>query len=72
VLGFVSIVSTSLGLSFASKFVFVFLSAFFAIFLGVMVLRGIRPYRRHLLDAGLAVVGILTASVSCISLFASL
>ena len=72
VLGFVSIVSTSLGLSFASKFVFVFLSAFFAIFLGVMVLRRIRPYRRHLLDAGLAVVGILTASVSCISLFASL
>ncbi len=72
VLGFVSTLLGSLGLSFASRFVFVFLSAFFAIFLGVMVMRGIRPYRKHLLDAGLAVVGILTASVSAINLLNSL
>jgi len=72
VLGFVSTLSASLGSSFASKFVFVFLSAFFAIFLGVVVMKSIRPYRAHLLDAGLAAVGILMASVSAITLFNSL
>jgi hypothetical protein len=71
-LGFVSTLFASLGLTFASKFVFVFLSAFFAIFLGVAVMRSIRPYRDHLLDAGLAVVGIVAASVSGITLLNSL
>jgi len=72
VLGLVSTFFTSLDLNFASRFVFVFLTAFFAIFLGVMVMRSIRPYREHLLDAGLAAVGALTASVSVITLFNSL
>lgn len=72
VLGFVSTLLASLGLTFASRFVFVFLSAFFAIFLGVAVMRSIRPYREHLLDAGLAVVGILMASLSGITLLNSL
>jgi len=72
VLGFVSTLFASLGLPFASRFVFVFLSTFFAIFLGVAVMRSIRPYRDHLLDAGLAVVGILMASVAGITLLNSL
>jgi hypothetical protein len=72
VLGFVSTLISSLGLNFASRFTLVFLTAFFAIFYGVMVMRSIRPYRKHLLDAGLAAVGILMASVSAITLLNSL
>ncbi len=72
VLGFLSTFLTSLGLNFASRFTLVFLTAFFAIFYGVIVMRSIRPYREHLLDAGLVVVGILTASISVITLFNSL
>ena len=71
-LGFLSTLFASLDLNFASRFVFVFLTAFVAIFLGVIVMRSIRPYREHLLDAGLAAVGILTASVSVITLFNNL
>jgi len=71
-LGFLSTFLTSLGLNFASRFTLVFLTAFFAIFYGVIVMRSIRPYREHLLDAGLAAVGILMASVSAIALLNSL
>ncbi len=71
-LGFLSTLFTPLGLSFASRFTLVFLTAFFAIFLGVVVMKSTRPYREHLLDAGLAALGILTASVSVITLLNSL
>jgi hypothetical protein len=72
VLGFVSTFITSLSLNFASRFTLVFLAAFFAVFYGVIVMRSIRPYRKHLLDAGLAAVGILMATISVITLFNSL
>jgi len=72
ILGFVSIVFASAGGSFAHKFVFVFLSAFFAIFLGVMAMKRIKSYRRRLLDTALAITGIVIASVSAIALLTSL
>jgi predicted Ser/Thr protein kinase len=70
-IGLLSIFLGSVGLSFASRFVFVFLSAFFAVFLGVMVIKSVRPYRDHLPDAILATVGVVTGSVSVLSLFGS-
>jgi len=72
VLGFVSILFVSAGWGFAQKFVFVFLSAFFAIFLGVMAMKNIKSYRDRFLDTALAITGIVIASVSAIILFTSL
>jgi len=72
VLGFVSILFVSAGWGFAQKFVFVFLSAFFAIFLGLMVMKNIKSYRDRFLDTALAIIGIVVASVSAITLFTSL
>lgn len=72
VLGFVSILFVSAGGGFAQKFVFVFLSAFFAIFLGVMAMKRIKSYRDRFLDTALAITGIIIASVSAIKLFTSL
>ncbi len=72
VLGFVSILFVSAGGGFAQKFVFVFLSAFFAIFLGVMAMKRIKSYRDRFLDTALAITGIVIASVSAIKLFTSL
>ncbi len=72
VLGFVSILSVSAGGGFAQKFVFVFLSAFFAGFLGVMAMKRIKSYRDHLLDTALAITGIVIAAISAITLFTSL
>jgi tRNA A-37 threonylcarbamoyl transferase component Bud32 len=69
VLGFVSIVITSVAPGLVDKIVLVFPPALIAIFLGALVMRRIRPYWEHLLDAGLAIVGIFTGSISCISLF---
>ena len=70
VLGLVSIVFASAGLGFASKFTLVFLSAFFAIFLGVTTIKLIKSYHDHLLDAALAVAGIAAAAISGIALLA--
>jgi len=72
VLGFVSILFVSAGGGFAQKFMFVFLSAFFAIFLGVMAMKRIKSYRDRFLDTALAITGIVIASVSAIKLFTSL
>jgi len=72
VLGFVSILFVSAGGGFAQKFVFVFLSAFFAIFLGVMAMKRIKSYRARFLDTALAITGIVIASISAITLFTSL
>jgi len=72
VLGFVSILFVSAGGGFAQKFVFVFLSAFFAIFLGVMAMKRIKSYRDRFLDTALAITGIVIASISAIKLFTSL
>jgi len=70
VLGLVSIVFASAGLGFASKFTLVFLSAFFAIFLGVTTIKLIKSYREHLLDAALAIAGIAAAVICGIALLA--
>ena len=72
VLGFVSILFASKGGGFAQKFVFVFLSAFFAIFLGVMAMKRIKSYRDRLLDTALAITGIVIAAISAIALFTNL
>jgi hypothetical protein len=72
VLGFVSILIVSAGGSFAQKFVFVFLSAFFSIFLGVMAMKRIKSYRDRFFDTVLAIIGIVIAFVSAITLFTSL
>ena len=49
---------------------FVFMPAFFSIFLAVMVMKTIKSYRDHRLDAGLAIIGILAALISGVGLFA--
>jgi hypothetical protein len=48
------------------------LSAFFAIFLGVMAMKNIKSYRDRLLDTALAIIGIVIASISAITLLTSL
>jgi hypothetical protein len=68
VLGLASTFFVAVGLTSAGGFVFVFLSAFFAVFLGVMVFKSIGSYREHWLDAGLATVGIVAAIISVITL----
>jgi hypothetical protein len=70
VLGLAAIVFASAGLGFASKFTLVFLSAFFAIFLGVTTMKLIKSYRDHLLDAALAIAGIAAAVICGIALLA--
>jgi len=68
-LGLLSMFLVAVDMSFASKFVFVFNSAFFAVLLGVLVSKRIRPYRHHLADTVLVIVGIVTGSISVLSLF---
>jgi tRNA A-37 threonylcarbamoyl transferase component Bud32 len=70
VLGLAAIVFASAGLGFAAAFTLVFLSAFFAIFLGVTTIKLIRSYRDHLLDAALAITGIAAAVISGVGLLA--
>ncbi len=68
-LGLLSAFFVALDMSFASSFVLVFLSAFFAVWLGVTVFKSARPHRNHLADTILVIVGIITGSVSVLSLF---
>jgi len=70
ILGLVSLLSASFNLGFTAGFMFVFLPAFFSIFLAVMVMKTIKSYRDHRLDVGLAITGILAALISGIGLFA--
>jgi hypothetical protein len=72
VLGLVSILLASHAHGFIDKFVFSFLPAFFAAFLGVMAVKRIRFYRDHPLDTGLAVLGILAALITALTIFGSL
>ncbi len=69
VLGFVSILMPSFAPGRIDWLVLVFPPAFIAIFLGVLVMRRIRPYRHHIGDAILVIVGIVTGSISILSLF---
>jgi hypothetical protein len=71
VLGFVSILITSRAPGRIDWLVLVFPPAFISIFLGVLVMRRIRPYRHHIGDAILVIVGIVTGSISVLSLFGS-
>lgn len=68
VLGLVSIFILSLGTSFAAKFAYGFLCIFLAAFLGVMAIRGIKDFRKHLIETGFAAAGLLFALVSFIRL----
>jgi len=70
ILGLVSLLSASFNPGFASGFVFVFLPAFYSIFLAVTVMKTIKSYRDHRLDVVLAIVGILAALIASIGLFA--
>jgi tRNA A-37 threonylcarbamoyl transferase component Bud32 len=70
ILGLVSLLSASFNLGFTGGFVFVFLPAFFSIFLGLKVIRTIQSYRDHRLVIGLAIAGILAGLISGIGLFA--
>jgi tRNA A-37 threonylcarbamoyl transferase component Bud32 len=70
ILGLVSLLSASLNPGFTGGFVFVFLPAFFSIFLGLKVIRTIQSYRDHRLVVGLAIAGILAGLISGIGLFA--
>lgn len=66
VLGLLSVFLISSG---HHRFVFVFLAGFFAIFLGVAAIRNVRSYQDHLADKIFAIVGIVTGSISVLSLF---
>jgi len=68
VLGLCAILFASAPLGFAGKFTLVFLSAFFAIFLGVTTIKLIKSYRDHLLYTALAITGIAAAAISGITL----
>jgi tRNA A-37 threonylcarbamoyl transferase component Bud32 len=71
ILGLVSLLFASFKLGLAGRSMFVFLPAFFAIFLGVNVLRTVKSYREHLFVVGLAIIGILIGLISCFKLFAA-
>jgi hypothetical protein len=70
VLGLVSLLSASFNLGFVGRFIFVFLPAFFSIFLGVSVMKIIKSYRDHRLEVGLAIAGIIAGLIAGIGLFA--
>jgi len=71
-LGLMSLLFASFNPGFAGGFVFVFLPAFFSIFLAVTVMKTIKSYRDHRLDVGLAITGIIAALISGIGLFATM
>ena len=68
VLGLVSIVILSLSTSYSAKFAYGFLCILFSGFLGVMAIKNIKNYRKHLVETGFAAAGILFALVSAIRL----
>lgn len=72
VLGIVSLLFASFNMGFGGKFMFIFLPAFFSVFLGVTVIKTIQSYRDHRLDVGLAIAGILAGLISGIGLFAGI
>jgi hypothetical protein len=68
-LGILSLLIASTHAHFASRFTLGFLAAFFAVFIGVKVIKSLESYRSHLLDTGLAAAGIVTAAISVLNLF---
>jgi predicted Ser/Thr protein kinase len=68
-LGILSLLIASSDAGFASRFTLGFLAAFFAIWLGVKVIKSLESYWGHLLDSGLATAGIITATISVLGLF---
>ncbi len=68
VLGLVSILILSLGASFAAKFAYGFLCILLAAFLGLMAIRRIKGFRKHLIETGFAAAGLLFALISFIRL----
>jgi tRNA A-37 threonylcarbamoyl transferase component Bud32 len=70
-LGLVSLLFASFKLGLVGRSMFVFLPAFFAVFLGVNVMRTVQSYRDHLFAVGLAIVGILAGLFSGFGLFAT-
>jgi len=70
ILGLVSLLFASFNLRLTGGFVFVFLPAFFSIFMAVKVMKAIKSYRDHRLDVGLAITGILAGLIAGIGLFA--
>jgi len=68
-LGILSLVIASTNAAFVTRFTLGFLAAFFAIWLGVKVLKSLESFWGHLLDSGFAAAGIITAAVSVLGLF---
>ena len=68
-LGLLCIFLSSLRTAFSVKFALVLFPAFFAIFLGMRIVKNTRPYQAHLLDVLLCVGGIAAAAIAFIALF---
>lgn len=69
ILGPLSLMFASSHLGLAGRSVFVFLPAFFAIVLGMKVIRSVQSYRKHRLAVALAIVGTLAGVISGLGLF---
>ena len=69
-LGLLCVYFSSFRTAFVVKLIFVFLPAFFAIFLGMRIIKNARSYQARPLDVALAVGGIAAASISLIALIA--
>jgi tRNA A-37 threonylcarbamoyl transferase component Bud32 len=72
VLGLISFFLASSIKGFAERFTLVFLTVFFAVFLGVRAIKNIRSYRDQLAQAVLAIAGIIFASISGMALLSRL
>jgi hypothetical protein len=67
-LGLVSTIILSIDMSYPLKFTLGILSIVFAGFLGVIAIKNIQNYRKHLVETGFAIMGILFALISIIRL----
>ncbi|MBN1806971.1 MAG: serine/threonine protein kinase [Sedimentisphaerales bacterium] len=67
-LGIVSAIILSIDASYSAKFAYGSLCIFFSGFLGIVAIRTIENRRKHLIETGFAVVGILLALISIIRL----
>jgi hypothetical protein len=72
ILGLASLMFTSFKLGLVGRSMFVFLPAFFSIFLGVNVIRTVQSYREHRLIVGLAIIGIIAGLIAGFGLFATM
>jgi predicted Ser/Thr protein kinase len=72
ILGPLSLLFASSKPGLVGRSIFVFLPAFFSIYLGMKVMRAVRPYRDHRFAVGLAIVGIIAGLISGFRLIAAL